>query len=59
MDLSATPALGCASLDAEALTVLAGTTAPLTRNRLAVLAARGRRTGLAKVLERLSCKDWS
>lgn len=41
------------SLDAEALTVLAGTTAPLTGNRLAELAPRGSRAGLMRVLARL------
>lgn len=41
------------TLDAEALTVLAGTTAPLTGNRLAGLAPRGSRAGLMRVLERL------
>lgn len=41
------------TLDAEALTVLAGTTAPLTGNRLAGLASRGSRAGLMRVLDRL------
>lgn len=53
MDLSLPLRSLVSTLDAEALTVLAGTTAPLTGNRLAGLAPRGSRAGLMRVLERL------
>ena len=53
MDLSL-PLRGVApTLDAETLTVLAGTTAPLTGRRIAQLAARGSRPGIQRVLNRL------
>jgi predicted nucleotidyltransferase len=41
------------SLDAEVLTVLAGTEAPLTGSAVARLATRGSRAGIQKVLDRL------
>lgn len=41
------------TLEAEVLTVLAGTTAPLTGRRVAELAARGSQPGVQRVLDRL------
>lgn len=41
------------TLDAEVLTVLAGTTTPLTGRRVAELSARGSQPGVQKVLDRL------
>ena len=53
MDLSL-PLHGVApTLDAEVLTVLSGTTAPLTGRRVSQLAARGSRPGIQRVLNRL------
>lgn len=54
MDLSAPLASIVPSLDAEALTVLARTTEPLTGARVAALARRGSRPGVQATLERLA-----
>lgn len=53
MDLGVPLRALSSSLDAEVLTVLAGTTMPLTGRRVAELAVRGSHHGVQKVLDRL------
>jgi hypothetical protein len=53
MDLSLPLATVAPSLDAEVLTVLARTTAPLSGRRVGALARRGSHQGVQRVLNRL------
>ena len=53
MDLSRPIRSAIPTLDGEALSVLAGTTAPLTGQRIARLADRGSRAGIQNALNRL------